>query len=109
MILEAPGRTGMMQVDIAGEIRSHYSISTSRHIDNHRTQLIEYATIEGSQQTDDYRASHRVPSHWALSALRGQPHAQAVPHAHFRAQHSCRQVALLVLLDQVEKGQEGQR
>ena len=55
------------------------------------------------------RASHRVPGHWASPAHRGQPHAQALPHAHLCAQPCRGQVSVLVLLDSAQEGQEGQR
>ena len=55
-----------------------------------------------------FRSSHRIPSHWASSADRDEPHSQALSNANLRAQHRRRQVSILVLSDQATKSQEGQ-
>ena len=56
----------------------------------------------------DLRALSRIPGYWAASTHRGQPHAQALSHAHLRTQHCRRQVPLLVLPSETAEGEEGQ-
>ena len=93
-----PSNTGFLDLPII-PLRSHPS---------HRMAvLMPFEQSFLNRANWNNRASHRVPGHWALSALRGQPHAEALPHAHLRAQRCCRQVAVLVLLDQAPEGQEG--
>jgi hypothetical protein len=50
-----------------------------------------------------------IPDHRAPSALRGKPHPQDLPHAHFCAQRGRRQVKVLVLPRQAPQDQEGER
>lgn len=54
-----------------------------------------------------FRSSSRIPGDRAPLAHRGQPDSQPLPHADLRAEHSRRQVPLLVLLARPEEGQEG--
>ena len=50
-----------------------------------------------------------IPDHRAPSALRGQPRAQDLPHAHLCTQRGRCQVTVLVLPWQAPKDQEGER
>ena len=52
------------------------------------------------------RAPQRVPSHRASSANRDKRHTKALPHENICTKHSRRQIKVLVLFDEVEKGQE---
>ncbi len=47
------------------------------------------------------RPSYGVPGHRPPPAYRDEPYTQALPHAHFRAQHRCRKVTILVFLDEI--------
>ena len=55
------------------------------------------------------RTPQGVPGHRPLSAVRGKPDPEALPHAYLCPQHRRRQVAVLVLSHEVAESEEGQR
>ena len=54
------------------------------------------------------RSPQGVSGHRPPSAVGDQPKSQALPHENLCAKHCCCKVKILVLLDEIEKGQEGE-
>src|SRR5271156_6296986 len=80
--------------------RSSRGISSSR-ITHNRLPVLKI-----NADHSNYRSPHRVPGHRPPSSYRDKPHSHALPHAHLRSKHRCRQVPLLVFSHEATKSEE---